>query len=166
MSMKLRAVVFRPEHTNDIFTIKKKMMVNDKMFTRGNGNYMLDDDHFQITTEKPWWRAWGIFGKTYFTTYYYAQGQPNPLPVPLFKVEGKKGLPADEELKAMFEAWLWRTIAAPARDVWDQLQFYMSAGTLVGIAYLCYMTYQGHADASTAGDAVSATTSTLPPPGP
>lgn len=141
MSMKLRAVIFRPQHTNDIFTIKKKLMVNETHFRRGNCQYELNDDNFQVTTDQPWWRLWTF--KRYFTTYYYAQGKPKPLPVPLFEELGAPeasglDLVDGEALANMFEAWLWRTIAAPVRSVLDNMQFYISMATLAGVAYLVW----------------------------
>lgn len=140
--LKIRAVIMRPEHTNDVFIIKPKMMVNDKMFKRGNANYMLNDDHFQITWDKPWFMLW-LF-KRFFTTYYYTLNKPQPLPVPNFEANtANPDLVDGEQLAAIFEPWMWRVIAGPIRDTWDQMVFYIQVATAVGVAYLVWIQLQG-----------------------
>lgn len=152
MGMKTRIVIMKPEHKNDIFILKKKML-EGKKFNRNNCAYLINDDHFQITTDAPWWRLWMF--KRYFTTYYYAEGQTNPLPVPAFKAlyagqhEAFKGLVDGEELAALFNPWFYRTIAAPVKDLFTQLSFYMSLGTLLMVAYIAWETFQGRGDAAT-----------------
>jgi hypothetical protein len=158
MGMKTRIVIMKPEHKNDIFVLKKKML-EGKKFQRNNVAYLINDDHFQITTDAPWWRLWMF--KRYFTTYYYAEGQTNPLPVPSFKSlyagqhEAYKGLVDGEELAALFNPWFYRTIAAPVRDLFSQIMFYINIATLLIVVYLAWNAWQG--DGSAAADAASGT---------
>ena len=172
MSLKIRIVIFKPEHKNDIFILRKKKL-EGKKFTRDNCAYFLNDDHFQITTDAPWYRLWMF--KRYFATYYYAQGQAQPLPVPLFKgmrveeetgkwtvEDGAKGLTSQlssEEVAAAFNPWFYRTIAAPVRDLWEQLQFYIGVGTLLGVVYIIWRLHED------AGGAAAEAVGTVPPPG-
>ena len=161
MGLKTRIVIMKPDHRNDIFILKKKQL-EGKKFVRGNVAYLINDDHFQITTDAPWYRLW-LF-KRYFATYYYAEGQTNPLPVPAFKnlfnsqADHFKGLIDGEELAALFNPWFYRTIAAPVRDVFSQIMFYMNLATLLLVAYIAWQMWHGNGQEAT--DAA-----TNPPPG-
>lgn len=140
MGLKLRIVIMNPDHTNDIFMLKKKKLVG-KMFAKGDEEYLINDSHFQLTHSRPWYFLW--LYKQYHTTYYYAKGSPNPLPVPLFNGARESTGTQSEELAALFNPWFYRTIAAPVRDVWQQIEFYVSVGTLIGVLYLCWQLYNG-----------------------
>jgi len=163
MGMKTRIVIMKPEHKNDIFILKKKRL-EGKKFVHNNVAYLINDDHFQITTDAPWWRLWMF--KRYFTTYYYTEGQTNPLPVPSFKhlFEGQhnkfKGLVDGEELAALFNPWFYRTIAAPVRDIFSQIMFYINLATLLIVVYIAWQTYHGdgHGAAEAAGGATGTAT--------
>ena len=145
MGLKTRIVIMKPDHRNDIFILKPKKL-EGKKFTHNQFAYFINDEHFQITTDAPWWRLFMF--KRYFTTYYYVEGKANPLPVPVFKDTMIKGGVDSEELAALFNPYFLRIIAAPVQNMWDQIQFYLSVGTLVGVAYLVWqISQQGHAAA-------------------
>jgi hypothetical protein len=146
MGLQTRIVVMRPDHRNDIFVLKPKKL-EGKKFTHKNCAYLINDEHFQITTDAPWWRLWMF--KRYFTTYYYVQGQTNPLPVPSFNGTIVKGGIDSEELAAIFNPWFYRTIAAPVKDLWAQIQFYISIATLLGVLFTAYKLYSMPAAAPT-----------------
>jgi hypothetical protein len=141
MAMKIRAVIMKPDHRNDIFFVAPKKL-EGKKFTHAEHGYVINDDHFQLTTDRPWYFLW-LF-KRYHTTYYYAMGHPKPLPVPNFNMNGDAGDGAvyGEELAAIFNPWFYRTIAAPVRDMWQQIQFYISVGTLLGVIYIAWTMHE------------------------
>lgn len=140
MGLKLRIVVMNPDHTNDIFMLKRKKL-EGVAFQRGTEKYIIDDDSFQLTTSRPWYFLW--LYKQYHTTYYYARGSPNPLPVPHFKPMRESSGVESEELAALFNPWFYRTIAAPIRDAWAQIEFWVNVGTLIGVLYIAWNLYNG-----------------------
>ena len=80
--MKVKAVIFRPDHTNDV-VIPKRRNIEGKTFRHDNSTYFLHPDRAQITWT---YRIIGRFWKRYFATYYYKMGVAQPLPVPDFKI--------------------------------------------------------------------------------
>jgi hypothetical protein len=146
MTMKRRIVLFNPDHTNTIFVLKPKMMVDNKNFKYDNCQYQINDEHFQITTSRAWWSMW--LWKRYYSTYYFKRGSVNPIPVPDFKGILVKSGVEGSELAAIFDPWFLKVISQPARDLMDNLQFYVSVGTLIGVAYLIWKMHTGQSDGS------------------
>jgi hypothetical protein len=157
--MKVKAVIMRPDRTNDVVIVKKKN-IQGKTFKHGDTTYFLHPDRFQVT----WVRAMGGMGwRKYFATYYYVSGMANALPVPNFQMvnepvldeAGKPQFDAEtgkpktkqifpkiidngiqgEELAAIFNPWFYRIIASVGKDAWAQIQFYMIVGALLLSAY-------------------------------
>ncbi len=144
----------KPDHQNEIFILnKKKHQVNGKQFTYDQRAYTIDDDHFQLSTGRKWYKLW--IQKEYYATYYYACGAVNPLPVPAFKDVITKSGVEGEELAALFNPWFYRTIAAPTRNAWEQIQFYMSLATLLGVAFLIYKLVMSPHDPAGAAEATT-----------
>lgn len=140
--MKVKAIIMRADRTNDVIVVPKKK-IEGKTFRHKNVTYFLHPDRFQVTWKWAWGRKW------YYSTYYYTEGISNPLPVPDFKKvvnpDGTISFPkvmdngiAGEELAAIFNPWFYRIIAAQAKNTWEQVQFYISIGTLLGVAYLLW----------------------------
>jgi hypothetical protein len=152
MHLKTRIVVMKPEHHNEIFILKKNQL-EGKKFTHKDRAYLINDDNFQLTTGRKWWTAWLV--KEYYATYYYAEGNVNPLPVPTFKELITKSGVESEELAALFNPWFYRTIAAPTRNAWEQIQFYMNIATLLGVAFLIYKLVMAPHDPASATDAAA-----------
>lgn len=158
--MKLKAVIFREDRTNDV-VIPKKKEVEGKSFRHDGSIYFINPDHVQIT----WTRTW-LVKKNYFATSYYTRGISNPLPVPDFKrveeqvrdekgnlvfdAEGKpvvqqifpkiidNGVPG-EELAAIFNPWFYRIIAALKASLLERIQFLMIIGILLMQFLLAYL---------------------------
>lgn len=160
--MKVKAVIMRPDRTNDVVRVKKKD-IEGKTFRYNNVTYFLHADRFQVT-----WDGRSItrgFTRRYYTTYYYTEGVSQPLPVPNFlKVEetvldahgnpvmNGNGKPktvqvfpkemnngvSGEELAAIFNPWFYRIIASQTKTVWEQLQFWITVGTGIGVIYLVW----------------------------
>lgn len=162
--MKVKAVIMRPDHTNDVIVLKKKQ-IQGKTFTYDNETYFIHPDRFQFT----WYRPGYTLGlaRKYYTTYYFTKGHPQALPVPDFKLirvgkeAGENGskdpnAPEDgykymydngisaEELAAIFNPWFYRTIAAQTRSMWEQIQMILNIGTALGVGYLIYALATGH----------------------
>lgn len=142
MGIKLRAVIFKPDHSNEIFTIKaRKHQLEGKKFVHGNCAYLIDDQHFQITSDpRKWWRA---FVRQHYTTYYYKQGCPNPIHVPEFDTQAVKDGITSEELAAIFNPWFYRVIAQPTRNLWLEAQFYISVATLLTVLWMAWTLHNG-----------------------
>lgn len=166
--MKVKAVIMRPDRTNDVVVLKKKH-IEGKMFRHDNCIYFLDPDRFQIT----WVKRFPF--KFYHITYYYTRGVSTPLPCPDFKlfiekvrksnVDTRTGKLADEntpkefiqeiteadfhttvnrgvsaeELASLFNPWFYRIIAAMQKDLWEQIQFYIIVGLAFANIYLIYL---------------------------
>lgn len=81
--MKVKAVIMRPDRTNDVVVMRPRHL-KGKTFRHNNCMYFLHPDRFQITQIR---RA-GF--KVYHITYYFIQGVSNPLPVPDFGMMIKK----------------------------------------------------------------------------
>lgn len=77
--MKVKAVIMRPDRTNDVVVVKKRR-IEGKTFRHNGTTYFLHPDRFQVTWTKK------LFGaiKFYYSTFYYKAGLSNPLPVPNF----------------------------------------------------------------------------------
>lgn len=75
--MKVKAVIMKPDRTNDIVILKTKQ-IEAKTFRHDGVTYFLDPDRFMVT-----WVGRG-FGKRYYSTFYYTYGHSQPLPVPDF----------------------------------------------------------------------------------
>lgn len=161
--MKVKAVIMRPDRTNDVVVVKKKN-IEGKTFRHDKVTYFLHPDRFQVTWIR---RAW--FFKSYYSTYYYTKGVTNPLPVPDFQMvedplvtlamaDGKTVMARfpkvlnqgveGEELAAIFNPWFYRTIAQQKDDWWKELSFWINLGTLLGIVILLWQAFNG--DPSTA----------------
>lgn len=152
--MQVKAVIIRPDRTNDVVIVKKKAMMG-KTFRHDNEVYLLHQDRFQVTWTRP---NYGLgFIKKYYSTYYYIKGQPQPVPLqdlaklftlgenghgPQVKVinEGVSG----EELAALFNPWFYRIIAAQSMTTWDMITMYGVLGACAGILYLIYAVSTGH----------------------
>lgn len=85
--MQVKAVIMRPDRTNDIVIVKKKNIAG-KTFRFDNTTYFVHPDRFMVTWDRPWFvfvvlPVFGLF-RRYFTTYYYRQGMSTPIPVPFF----------------------------------------------------------------------------------
>ncbi len=159
--MKVKAVIMRPDRTNDIVVVPRRKIAG-KTFTHDDVQYFLHADRFQVT----WIKRWGI-KKVYYSTYYYMQGVSQPLPVPHFPEvhfeQMKEPCGCDpskpthgvecsrerfvgiadngtggEELAAIFNPWFYRIIANIGPDKMSQLQFYLVIGCACGIAYIAY----------------------------
>ena len=144
--MKIRICIFKPDHTNDIFFLNpKKDKVDATHFKRNEMMYETDGKHFQITTDRVWWTLW--LYKRYHTTYYYVQGVSRPLNVPDFDGEyATEGNVPSDELARIFDPWFLRTISQPARDLVDNLHFFVSIGTFLAVIYLIWKVHTGTTD--------------------
>lgn len=93
--MKVKAVIMRPDRTNDVVIVRKKR-IEGKTFRHAGVTYFLHPDRAQITWVK---KLFGLL-KFYYGTYYFTQGISNPLPVPNFTqlIKSKTKL-ADHELE-------------------------------------------------------------------
>lgn len=77
--MKVKAIIFRPDHKNDVVLLGRRK-IEGKTFRHDKNQYFFHADRFQITwAYRPVWPF-----KTNYITYYYTQGHPYPLPVPDF----------------------------------------------------------------------------------
>lgn len=155
--MKVKAVIMRPDRTNDVVRVKKKN-IEGKTFRHDNCTYFLHADRFMVT-----WT--GRFVKKYYSTYYYIKGHANPLPVPDFQIveeplkdengqlimngDGKPKVKqtfpkvidngiASEELAAIFNPWFYRIIASMQKDAMSQIQFYLVIATLCAVGYVIF----------------------------
>lgn len=157
--MKLKAIIFREDRTNDVVVPKKKE-VEGKSFRHDNSTYFINPDHVQIT----WNRTWLGLKKNYFATSYYIRGIANPLPVPDFKkvemqvfedgnpVFDKDGKPVvqqvfpklvdlgvpGEELAAIFNPWFYRVIGNLKASLFERIQFLMIIGCLILLLFIAY----------------------------
>lgn len=151
MGIAVKAVIWKPDRHNDYVKLTKKKLVGTS-FEHKECKYFIDSEHFQITSETPWWK----FGfKRHFITYYYKQGVSKPIPVPDFgiviKQDGKtaipeivdNGVPATE-LEALFNPYFLRIIAAMSQNIWDRLQFWITCGIAVVAIYAAWQAQQNH----------------------
>lgn len=156
--MKVKAVIWRTDRTNDVVVVKKKD-IQGKAFRHGNYTYFLDSDRFMVT----WIRKMGF--RKYYSTYYYAEGISYPVPVPDFQAtevaardekgepildkDGKpvlikvfpemvKGGIESEELASIFNPWFYRIIASLQKDAMSQIQFYLVIGILCAVGYIIF----------------------------
>lgn len=157
--MKIKAIIFREDRTNDVIVLKKKQM-SGNTFRHEDRVYFLDADRCQTT-----WTKWLGLVKKYFSTYYYTYGVPYPLDVPKFgriervkldaegkPVYGENGKPevitvfpktvdqgvSNEELAALFNPWFYRTIAPPLNQLKADIQFYLVIGIALGVGYIAW----------------------------
>lgn len=165
--MDVRAVIFRPDRTNDVILIRRKHL-KGKSF-RHNGNmYFLHSDRFQVTEERLARRLWHL---KYYATYYYIQGISNPVPVPdfqgysvpprpgdiptdiseeerkLMKFGGFKnvvdlGVPA-EELAAIFNPWFYKTIANQEISQTEKIALGLLLLIVFGVGFLIFNYFSG-----------------------
>lgn len=158
--MKLKAVIWRPDRTNDVVVVKKKNIAG-KTFRHNDVTYFVNPDRFQVTWTYGPLRMW----KKYYSTFYYKQGVPHPVPVPDFQsveeiVMDENGNPVmngngrpktvqvfpkmvnvgidGDELAQLFNPWFYRTIAPSDPTLKDQLQFYLLIGLACGVGYLLW----------------------------
>lgn len=164
--MKVKAVIMRPDRTNDVVVPKKKS-IEGKTFRHDGVTYFLHADRFQVT-----WQRGKMWQKKYFSTYYYVQGISQPLPVPDFqmveepqtngKIDPTTKLPAvefgpdgkpimiqkfpkvidagikGEELAAIFNPWFYRIIASQTKSAWEQVQMYLTIGIALALLYVIF----------------------------
>lgn len=78
--MKVKAVIMRPDRTNDIVVVPKHKIEGRDLFRYEKNIYRLHADRFQVT----WIRRPPFYSRKYYATYYYIKGVTNPLPVPYF----------------------------------------------------------------------------------
>lgn len=154
--MKLKVVIMRPDRKNDTLILHENR-VKGNVFVRGDYEYFIDADRFQITEDRPF-----LF-KRYYRTFYYALGNPKPLPVPDFKalarpardengqiVKDKEGNTvmdwggilndgvSPEELKALFNPFFYNIIAQGDKNNWQQMLFYLTCANAAGIGWLLF----------------------------
>lgn len=132
--MKIKAVILRPDRTNDVVIIKPRKLEAGR-FRFADCSYEVDEENFRLT----WNRSLKKFGgNEYFSTYYYKQGVSKPLPVAeLHELEEIQDISA-EELAAIFNPWFYRIIAKQDLDRYSQIQFYLIIGLALGFIYLAY----------------------------
>lgn len=133
--MKIKAVILRPDRTNDVVVMKPKKLEGER-FKFGDCSYEVDEENFRLT----WGRSlWKFGGNEYFSTYYYKQGVSKPLPVAeLHDLEEIQDISA-EELAAIFNPWFYRIIAKQDLDKYSQIQFYVIIALALGVGYLIYI---------------------------
>lgn len=150
----------RPDRTNDVVVLSKRK-TQGKTFKFDGHQYFIDPDRQMLT----WTRLFGRFGPArYYSTFYYKQGIANPLDAPGFgtliaNAERKTnesgefteaqfknivdyGIPS-EELAAIFNPWFYRTIAQQTKDIWEQIQFYLTVGNSLALIYIIYRMSKG-----------------------
>lgn len=161
--MKTKAVIWKPNRTNEIFVPKKKD-VQGRVFRHGEYVYFIDPECQMITEQRaPFWRLWK---KEYFATFYYVQGTSKPAPAPHFHktlspkidekgaiIKGDDGMPImeqifpevvdngvmSEELGAIFNPWLYRILGNINNSLLKQdIQFYLTLGIAGGVGYLIW----------------------------
>lgn len=76
--MKVKAVIWREDRTNDVKVVKKKD-ISGRTFEFDKTTYFLDPDASQITWTRPN-KYLGIV-REYFTTFYYFRGVSTPVPI-------------------------------------------------------------------------------------
>lgn len=131
MTNKIKAVIMRPDHNNDVLRLKSKK--DPKMFSHKGCKYFIDSEHFQLTYEKKF-----FFWKKWFVTYYYRMGTTKPIPVPNFPGIKDLGISA-EEMHSIFNPWLMKIIGTPPNQMKDRVMFWLAAGNLVVVIYLAWM---------------------------
>lgn len=158
--MKVKAVIFRPDRTNDVVILKKKQL-DGKVFKHGGSVYFIDPNNQQITWTRPF-----RFYKKYYSTYYYFYKVANPIPLADMNamIIGKKTVVnteegpnkgqyaetadwktitnlgvSEEEMAAIFTPWFYRTIAPTTVSWWEQISFLLQAGTAIGVVYVIYL---------------------------
>lgn len=134
--MKTKAVIFRPDHQNDIFKVRK-MKGNKFTHPKTKEDYLIDEDHFQVT------RGRGFFGlfKGHYATYYYRKGTPTPLPVPGFEDIKNIGL-SSRELNRVFNEEFYH-MTDPAKKSNVDLLFYLVVGIAIAEGYGLYRMLTG-----------------------
>lgn len=156
--MKIKAVIARPDRTNDVVVMKPKD-VNNGIFRHRKHLYMVDPECVQITMEQKF-----PFGpKSHFSTYYYKEGVANPLPFPHFgggkpteapeEFEGEvlrvakypkvvdQGV-SSEELAAIFNPWLYQIIGKVEDPWYLQMQFWLLIGVVLACVYIAFQVTQ------------------------
>lgn len=75
--MKVKGIIWKHDGTND-YAIPKSKDIQAKKFTFEGNTYFTHAERHQTTNQ----RLWGFLWRRYYTTFYYVEGCPNPLPVP------------------------------------------------------------------------------------
>lgn len=187
--MKTRAVIFRKDRTNDVLVpTQKRNDLTTVSFRHEDNVYFLDPDRVMITMDRPWHKMW----KRYYSTQYYVQGFPNPLPVPDFqhveevmKDENGKpvfdletGLPIRHKvfpqiinvgveggmLAQIFNPYFLRIIAAMGIKTWEKIQFLLIAATLAVVVFIAYTMTQQPTASEIADAVIAAQTAAQQPP--
>jgi hypothetical protein len=76
--MKVKAIIWREDHTNDVIVLKKKQ-IEGKVFRHDNTTYFLNPNAPQITWTRP--NKYLGLSREYFATFYYMRGISSPFPV-------------------------------------------------------------------------------------
>lgn len=165
--MKTKAVIWKPNRTNEIVVPKKKD-IQGRIFRHEDYVYFIDPECQQITEQRA--RIWKLWKKEYFATFYYVEGTSKPAPTPhfgatespkldangkiIYKIDGspemEKVFPEvidngvmSEELAAIFNPWLYRILGHMGVDKLKQdIQFYLTLAIAGGIGYLIWQMIQ------------------------
>lgn len=138
MTTKVKAVIMRPDHTVQVRVIKEKQRT-DRTFKVGNHQYLMDDSHFMITTDRK--RGY----KRYFSTYYYREGTAMPLPVPDMPNVVDNGLTSDE-LGAIFNPWFLRVISQMGASKIEKMMMILLVAVACGLLYIGWTVHGTAAD--------------------
>lgn len=155
IELKIKAVIMRPDRTNDV-VVKKPGDIENGIFRFRKHLYIVDPDRVQITMNQPLGRGPAI----HYSTYYYIEGVSNPLPVPHFDGKLENYLPdgvdkdaiviaefpevidngiSSEELAAIFNPWFYQIIGKIEDPWYKQVQFWLVAGIAVACAYIVFV---------------------------
>lgn len=76
--MKVKAIIWREDHTNDVVVLKKKQ-IEGRIFRYDNTMYYLNPNAPQITWSRP--NKYLGLAREYFATFYFMRGTSTPFPV-------------------------------------------------------------------------------------
>lgn len=134
MSLRVKAVIMRPDHTVKIHVVPKRKL-RGKTFRVGEYEYFLHPDRFMITSSRQTIR-WPF--KTWYSTYYYKEGMAQPVAVPDFPKTTDNGI-SSEELAAIFNPWFYRIIGNVGTSNIERLIAILAGGAVLGIVYVIFL---------------------------